>query len=57
MLKRFPAQANMPTALVRALVNDLREDGRNEEADALLAQHFLPRKEGEQPLKPTSQTR
>ena len=57
MLKRFPAQANMPTALVRALVDDLREDGRDEEADTLLAQHFLPRKEGEVPLKPTRQTK
>ena len=57
MLKRFPDQANMPTALVRALVDDLREDGRDAEADALLAQHFLPRKEGEEPLQPSSQSK
>ena len=52
MLKRFPDPLNAPTELVRALVDDLREDGRDNEADALLAQHFLPRKEGEEPLQP-----
>ena len=40
MLKRFPDQANMTTALVRALVDDLREDRRDAEADALLANTF-----------------
>ncbi len=57
MLKRFPDQANMTTALVRALVDDLREDRRDAEADALLAQHFLPRKEGEEPLQPSGQSK
>ena len=57
MLKRFPDQANMPAVLVRALVNALREDGKDEEADALLAQHFLPRKEGEAPLQPKGQSK
>jgi tetratricopeptide (TPR) repeat protein len=57
MLKRFPDQDKMPAAVVRALVCALREDGRDKEADSLLAQHFLPRKEGEKPLQPTSQTR
>ena len=57
MLKRIPDQDSMPTALVRALVDDLRQDNRDEEADALLAKHFLPRKEGEEPLKPKGQTK
>jgi tetratricopeptide (TPR) repeat protein len=57
MLKHFPDRAGMTTALVRALVDDLREDGRDDEADALLAQHFLPRKEGEEPLQPKAQTK
>lgn len=57
MLKRFPDQANMSTALVRALVDDLQEDGRDQEADAVLAQHFLPRKEGEEPFQPKAQAK
>jgi predicted Zn-dependent protease len=54
MLQRFPDQDKMPAAVVRALVFALREDGRSKEADAVLAQHFMPRKEGEEPLQPTS---
>jgi tetratricopeptide (TPR) repeat protein len=57
MLKRFPDQANMPAEVVRALVDALREDGKDKEADAVLAQHFVPRKEGEAPLQPTGQAR
>jgi tetratricopeptide (TPR) repeat protein len=56
MLKGFPDRANMPKEIVRALVDALREDGKDNEADALLAQHFLPRKEGEKPLQPKSKT-
>jgi hypothetical protein len=52
MMKRFPYPANMPETLVRALVEALRESGRNDEANAVLAHHFLPRKEGEAPLQP-----
>jgi hypothetical protein len=36
---------------VRALVDALRESGRNAEADAVLAHRFIPRKEGEAPLQ------
>jgi hypothetical protein len=42
----------MPEPLVRALVGALRESGRNDEANAVLAHRFLPRKEGEAPLQP-----
>jgi hypothetical protein len=52
MMKRFPDPAKMPEPLVRALVEALRESGRNEEANAVLAHRFLPRKEGEAPLQP-----
>jgi hypothetical protein len=52
MMKRFPDPANMPEPLVRALVGALRESGRNDEANAVLAHRFLPRKEGEAPLQP-----
>jgi predicted Zn-dependent protease len=52
MMKRFPDAANMPEPLVRALVEALRETGRNDEANAVLAHRFLPRKEGEAPLQP-----
>ena len=54
MLEKFPADADMPADLVRALVDALREDGRDDQADALLAKHFLPRKEGAPPLLPES---
>jgi tetratricopeptide (TPR) repeat protein len=54
MLQRFPQNADMPAELVRALVNALREDGKDDEADALLAKHFLPRKEGSAPLAPVA---
>jgi predicted Zn-dependent protease len=52
MMKRFPDPAKMPEPLVRALVEALRESGRNEEANAVLSHRFLPRKEGEAPLQP-----
>lgn len=52
MLKTFPDPANMPPDLVRALVDALRESGRNNEANAVLAHRFIPRKEGEVPLQP-----
>jgi tetratricopeptide (TPR) repeat protein len=52
MMKRFPDPANMPEPLVRALVEALRESGRTDEANAVLAHRFLPRKEGEAPLQP-----
>jgi tetratricopeptide (TPR) repeat protein len=53
MIETFPDPANMPPELVRALVDTLHEAGRNKEADAVVAGHFVPRKEGEQPLQPT----
>jgi predicted Zn-dependent protease len=52
MMKRFPDPARMPEPLVRALVGALREGGRNDEANAVLAHRFLARKEGEAPLQP-----
>jgi tetratricopeptide (TPR) repeat protein len=52
MMKSFPNPANMPEPLVRALVEALRECGRNDEANAVLTHRFLPRKEGEAPLQP-----
>jgi predicted Zn-dependent protease len=52
MMKTFPDPANMPPDLVRALVDALRESGRNDEANAVLAHRFIPRKEGEAPLRP-----
>ena len=54
MLKRFPENADMPAELVRVFVNALQEDGQSSQADALLAKHFLPRKEGSAPLEPQS---
>jgi tetratricopeptide (TPR) repeat protein len=56
MMKRFPDSANMPADFVRALDADLREDGQDAQADALLKEHFLPRKEGAAPLLPKSAT-
>jgi len=52
MLESFPDQVNMPADFVRALDAALREDGRPEQADALLREHFLPRKEGAAPVTP-----
>jgi hypothetical protein len=52
MMKTFPDPANMPAALVRALVDALRESHRDAEANAVLAHRFIPRKEGEAPLQP-----
>jgi hypothetical protein len=52
MMKRIPDPANMPEPLVRVLAESLRESGRNDEANAVLAHRFLPRKEGEAPLQP-----
>jgi hypothetical protein len=52
MMERFPDPANMPEPLVRALVGALRDSGRNNEANAVLAHRFLPRKEGQAPLQP-----
>jgi tetratricopeptide (TPR) repeat protein len=57
MMKNFPNPTSMPPDLVRALVHALREGGRNDEANSLLAQHFVPRKEGEQQLQPTNPTK
>jgi ABC-type nitrate/sulfonate/bicarbonate transport system substrate-binding protein len=53
MMKSFPDAAEMPPDLIRALVDALREAGRKAEANAVLVQHFVPRKEGEQPLQAT----
>jgi cytochrome c-type biogenesis protein CcmH/NrfG len=49
MMRTFPDPANMPSDLTRVFVDTLREAGRNDEANAVLAGHFVPRKEGEQP--------
>jgi tetratricopeptide (TPR) repeat protein len=57
MLKSFPDQDKMPAPVVRALVYALREDGRGSEADSVLAKHFVPRKEGEEPLLPANPLR
>jgi tetratricopeptide (TPR) repeat protein len=54
MLQKFPDTVSMPAELVRAQVNALREDGKNEQADALLREHFLSRQEGLAPLQPLS---
>jgi tetratricopeptide (TPR) repeat protein len=51
MMKTYPDPANMSGDLVRALVDALRESGRNAEADSVLAHRFIPRKEGEAPLQ------
>jgi tetratricopeptide (TPR) repeat protein len=45
MLKRFPDTANMPVDVLNALVNVLREGGKDDEAKAVIAAHFAPRKE------------
>jgi tetratricopeptide (TPR) repeat protein len=52
MLKAFPDPANMPADLIRALVSALNESGHKDEANAVLAHRFIPRKEGEVPLQP-----
>jgi predicted Zn-dependent protease len=52
LMKTFPDPVNMPADLVRALVDALHESGRNNEANAILAHRFIPRKEGEAPLQP-----
>jgi predicted Zn-dependent protease len=52
MMKTFPDPANMPADLVHALVDALNESGRKDEANAVLAHRFIPRKEGEAPLQP-----
>ena len=57
MMKSFPNPATISPELIRALVDALREAGKNDEANAVLAGHFVPRKEGEQPLQSTNQTK
>jgi predicted Zn-dependent protease len=57
MMKSFPEPAKLSPELIRALVDALRESGRNDEANAILAGHFVPRKEGQQPLQPTAPAR
>jgi hypothetical protein len=57
MMETFPDPANMTPALIRVLVDTLRQAGRGKEADAVLAGHFVPRKEGEAPLQPTGQAK
>jgi tetratricopeptide (TPR) repeat protein len=52
MMKTFPDPANMPADLVHALVDALNESGHKDEANAVLAHRFIPRKEGEAPLQP-----
>lgn len=52
MMKTFPDPANMPPDLVHALVDALNESGHKDEANAVLAHRFVPRKEGEAPLQP-----
>ncbi|WP_158543209.1 DUF5107 domain-containing protein [Dyella psychrodurans] len=57
MFERFPAHADMPAELVRAFVDAYEENGQPNKADALLAEHFLPRKEGAAPLQPSTATK
>jgi tetratricopeptide (TPR) repeat protein len=57
MMESFPDPASMTPEFVRALVDTLREAGRNDEANAVLAGHFVPRKEGEQPQQPTGKAK
>jgi tetratricopeptide (TPR) repeat protein len=57
MLETFPDPANMTPELIRVLVDTLRQAGRGKEADAVVAGHFVPRKEGEQPLQPADPAR
>ena len=52
MMKAFPDPTNMPADLVHALVDALNESGHKDEANAVLAHRFIPRKEGEAPLQP-----
>jgi hypothetical protein len=52
MMKTYPDQASMADELVRAFVDALRESGRNDEANALLAHRYQPAKEGQAPLTP-----
>jgi tetratricopeptide (TPR) repeat protein len=54
MFERFPARADMPAEFVRAFVDAYQQNGQPDKADALLAEHFLPRKEGAAPLQPQS---
>jgi tetratricopeptide (TPR) repeat protein len=57
MMKLFPDSEHMPTELLRELTDALRESGRSDEADALLAHRFVVRKEGEAPLRPQNQAK
>ena len=54
MLETFPDPANMTSELIHTMYDTLHEAGRNKEADAVVAGHFVPRKEGEQPLQPAA---
>jgi hypothetical protein len=56
MMKNFPSRV-MPMELVRAFVDALHDAGRNDEANEVLAGHFMPRKEGVEPLQPTNQAK
>jgi tetratricopeptide (TPR) repeat protein len=51
IFRKYPDPANLPPEVVRNFVIALREDGQDEEADMLLERHFIPRKEGEEPLR------
>jgi tetratricopeptide (TPR) repeat protein len=57
MFERFPAHADMPAEFVRAFVDAYQQNGQPDKADALLAAHFLPRKEGAAPLLPPTATK
>jgi tetratricopeptide (TPR) repeat protein len=53
LLKSYPNQSVLPASVLRALVDALREDGKNKEADALIGSQYVPRKEGVAPLQTT----
>lgn len=53
MLKRYPQQKALPATVLRALVDALRENGEDKQADSLIKSQFVPRKEGEAPLYTT----
>jgi tetratricopeptide (TPR) repeat protein len=57
MFNRFPADGDMPSEFVRTFVEAYQENGQPDKADALLAAHFLPRKEGAAPLQPQTSTK
>lgn len=56
MMETYPNTGYLTADLIRALVDALHDARRDSEADAIVAGHFVPRKEGVAPLVPSGKS-